>query len=89
MATTRIAYSTVTAQGKQVAEFVDSVMEAIAKGRRLRGQFEAMNSDSLAIETEVGGMVIATGNDLWFLLNAAITAIDVPATAALSRLDQG
>lgn len=89
MATTRIAYNDATAEGKQVAEFVDAVMVAVAKGRRLKAQFAAMNSDSGAIEAEVGGMVSGKGNDMWFVLNQAIGAIDVPAVAGLAVLDQG
>ena len=90
MATARIAYNALTAEGKQVAEFVDAAMVALEKGRRLKAQFMAMNSDSAAIEAEVGGMAVGAGNDMWFLLNAAIVAIDVDAlNVGLARLDQG
>ena len=89
MATTRIAFDAGSNEGRQVAEFVDAAMDAVAKGRRLRGQFLAMNSDAAAIEAELGGMVAGSGNDLWYILNVAITAIDSNDVAGLARLDQG
>ncbi|MCR4297513.1 MAG: hypothetical protein NUV75_01985 [Gallionella sp.] len=90
MATTRIAYSTASAVGKEIAEFVDATMDALARGRRLKAQFLAMASDAPAIEAEVGGMVAGTGNDLWYVLNQGVVAIDVDAVnIELAKLDQG
>jgi hypothetical protein len=91
--TTRIAYNAESASGQQVAEFVDSVMTALAKGRRLKAQLDSMNSgeggDSAAIEGEIGGMVAGRGADLWYIISTAMQTIDVGAIAELSRLDQG
>lgn len=88
--TTRIAYNAKSAEGQQIAEFIDAVQDTLAKGRRLKAQFAAMNSDSAAIEAEVGGMAAGKGNDMWYLLNAAIEAIDCDAVVVnLAMLDQG
>lgn len=104
--TTRIAYNAESNEGTQVAEFVDAVMEALAKGRRLKPQLDSMiygdPADHAALEKEIGGpvlvgnapdqvwsMVPGTGQPLWFIISAALSAIDCPAVAELARLDKG
>lgn len=87
----RIAYNTASPLGQQVAEYLDALNEALARGRRLKGQIDSATSGATytALETEVGGMVAGTGQDFWTILSVAQAAIDVPAVAELKRIDQG
>lgn len=91
MATTRIPYNPTSTTGKQIAEFLDSVNETLARGRRLMGQLNSMSSgnDWAALEAEIGGMTPGQGQTLWTILATAKDAIDSPQVAELSRVDQG
>lgn len=88
---TRIPFNTASAVGQQVAEYLDALNDALARGRRLKGQLDSAVSGGTytALETEVGGMAAGSGQDFWTILSTAQAAIDVPAVAELKRIDQG
>jgi hypothetical protein len=84
------------AAGKAALEFIDALNEALAKGRRLRGQLDAMAwgspADYAQVATELGlpaPSVNSQAQDAWTILESAIAAVDCPAVAELKRLDQG
>lgn len=86
---TRIAYSG-TGTGQQVSDFVNEVQTCLSKGRRLMAKLNSASSgaDWTAVENEVGGMVVGTGQTLWTILSTAVTQIDSPQIAELARLDK-
>lgn len=88
---TRVSYNTASAVGQQVSEYIDALNDALARGRRLKGQLDSAVAGGTytALEAEVGGMVAGTGQDFWTILSTAQAAIDVPAVAELKRIDQG
>lgn len=87
--TTRVAYNG-SGTGNQIAEFVNAVEIALAKGRRLKAKLDSASSGSdwSAVEAEVGGMTPGTGQTLWTILSTAMTQLDSPQIAELSRLDK-
>jgi hypothetical protein len=89
----RIAYNSGTAAGKQVAEYVDAVMVALEKGRRLKAQLDAMNHgnppDTAGVEAEIGGMVAGNGVNLVYIIDVSVQAIDCAQIASLAQLDMG
>lgn len=86
---TRIAYSN-TGTGQQVADFVNQVETALAKGKRLMAKLNSASSgaDWAAVEAEVGGMTPGTGQTLWTILSTAMTQFDSAQIAELARLDK-
>jgi hypothetical protein len=90
---TRIQYSTTTAMGQMVAEYVTSMIEAREKGTRLKLALDSMAYGTPPtfdrIETEITGMVPGEGEALYNLITAAVAAIDVDDVTYLTRLDQG
>lgn len=86
---TRIAYNG-SGTGNQIAQFVNAVEEALAKGRRLKAKLDSASSgnDWTAVEAEVGGMTAGTGQSLWSILSTAVAQIDSPQIAELARLDK-
>lgn len=88
---TRILYDAKSAAGQQVAEFIDAVMVAREKGRRLKAQLDSMvNGDTFGqVETEIGGMAPGDGQPLWAIISTAAGQIDSAQVAELARLDQG
>jgi hypothetical protein len=90
---TRIPYSATTPTGQQVAEFIDAVNDALARGRRLKAQLDSMVSGEASpypsLEAEVGGMTAGHGDDLWGIVSNAVSQIDSAEIAELARLDQG
>lgn len=91
MASTRIPFNPQTLAGQQIADYINSVNEALAKGRRLLGQLNSMSSgdDWTALENEIGGMTPGQGQSLWTIIATAQSAIDSSQVAELSRIDQG
>lgn len=90
--TTRIVYSQATQTGKMLAQYVNAVFESRTQGRRLKAILDSAswNNDWAAIAAEVGGgFTAAQAQDLWTIVSNAQAAIDMPAVAELSRLDQG
>lgn len=84
------------ALGQQVLEYIDAVNDAVAKGRRLKAQLDSAQEgdDWPQVAIELGLPNPATvsssaAQDAWTILSTAQSAIDVPAVAELSRLDQG
>lgn len=86
---TRIAYGS-TGTGQQIADFVNEVQTALAKGRRLKAKLDSASSGSdwAGVESEVGGMVPGTGQALWSILSTAVSQIDSAQIAELARLDK-
>ncbi len=89
----RIAYNSSSNAGKQVAEYVDAVMIALEKGRRLNAQLNAMvwgsPADYASLEAEIGGMTAGQGQPFWYIVSTSLQAIDVAQVAALAQLDMG
>lgn len=82
------------AAGQLVLEYVDAVLDAREKGRRLKAALDSMSSGSdwAQIATELGlpaPTVNTNAQDAWTIISTAQTAIDCPQVAELSRLDQG
>ena len=89
--TTRIAY-TPTGIGQQVSDFVNEVQTVLAKGRRLKAKLDSMVAGDpatyTALEAEIGGMVVGSGQTLWSVISTAVAQIDSPQVAELARLDK-
>lgn len=88
--TSRIAYNAQNGIGLKVADFVNEVQAALAKGRRLKAQLDSMSygSDFTAVENEIGQMTAGTGQSLWAIVSAAVTQIDSAQVTELARLDR-
>ena len=86
---TRIAYGN-TGTGQQIADFVNEVETALAKGRRLKAKLDSASSGSdwTGVEAEVGGMTGGTGQTLWTIISTAMAQIDSPQISELARLDK-
>jgi len=86
---TRVAYGN-TGTGQQVATFINEVETTLALGRRLLAKLNSASSgaDWTGVENEVGGMAPGTGQALWTMISNAMTQIDSPQIAELSRLDK-
>lgn len=86
---TRVAYNG-AGTGNQIADFVNAVEVALAKGRRLKAKLDSASSgaDWTSVEAEVGGMVAGTGQTLWTIISTAMTQLDSAQIAELSRLDK-
>lgn len=91
MASTRISYQDQTGLGFEIADFVNAVEVALAKGRRLLPKINAATNgnDWHALALELGvGTTDQNAQDLWTLISTAKSAIDCPAVAELARLDR-
>ena len=94
---TRILINGGTAMGKLALEYANAVLEAREKGRRLKAVLDSMSwgDDWVQVAQELGLAVPGeppTDSDaykVWAIISTAQAAVDVPAVAELSRLDQG
>ena len=85
------------AVAKELLEYIDSVQDTLARGRRLKAQLDSMasGSDWAQVATELGlpapgGIPPNTqAQDAWTIVSTAQAAIDAAAVAELARLDQG
>jgi hypothetical protein len=94
--TSRILVNGDTAGGFRVLNFVDKVKEVIAEGNRLKASMDSMSfgSDWHQVAIELGlpdpAVVSSTAaQDTWAIISTAVTALNAPQIAELSRLDQG
>lgn len=88
---TRVKFNSQNGIGKSVAEFVNEVQIMLAKGRRVQAQLNSISSGSdwTAVEAEIGGMTVGTGQTFWTILATAMGSLDSAAVGELARLDQG
>lgn len=89
----RIPYQDSNGIGREVAQYVDAVLDARERGRRLKAKLDSMVNGEASpypsLEAEIGGMTAGQGDDLWAVISNAQAAVDVPAVSELSRLDKG
>ncbi len=92
MASTRIQYGIGASSNtsNDIAEYVDAVLTAREKGRRLMAVLNAASTgnDWTAVETEVSGMTPGTGQTLWTILSTSMGQVDSAQVAELARLDK-
>ena len=90
MATTRIPYQSQTGPGFEVADYVNAVQIANAKGRRLLAKLNSMSSgaDWAAVAAEIGGITAVQAQALWTIISTGQGQIDSAAIAEYARLDQ-
>ena len=92
----RILVDGTKAMSRELLEYVDALLTAREKGRRLKATLDSMawGDDWPQIAAELGlpnpAIVSSTAaQDAWTIVSNAQAAVDVPAVAELSRLDQG
>lgn len=91
MASTRIPYQDQAGLGFEVADYVNAVEVALAKGRRLKPKLDAAQngSDYASLAAELGGgATTQNAQDLWGIVSSAQAALDSAQIAELSRLDK-
>lgn len=89
--TTRISYNALNGPGLEVADYVDAIELALARGRRLKAKLDSMSAagDFAAIVTEIGGgLTTQSAQDLWTIISTAQAQFDSPQIAELARLDR-
>ena len=88
----RVSINTQTAFGKALAEYVDVVMEARARGARLKDAFNSMAQGGTyaQVDAEVnGGSDAARGQTVYNILTGSVSALQGAEVNALVRIDQG
>lgn len=94
--TQKIAYDRNLPTGYRVARFIGKLQDLLADGRRLKGELDATSYGSdwhtLALTLGLPDPAVVSdtqAQDLWTIVSTIMSTIDVPQTAASSRLDQG
>lgn len=88
----RIPINTQTAFGRAIAEYVDAVLEARAKGARLAAVLNSMASGGsfAVVDAEVNaGNDAARGETIYNLVTGSVSALNGADVNGLVRIDQG
>lgn len=88
----RVPINTQTAFGRALAEYTDAVLEARARGQRLRDAFNSMSQGGsfAQVDAEVNaGSDAQRGELLYNILTGSVSALEGASVNALVRIDQG
>lgn len=88
---TRVVYNPATAFGQLTAEYVDQLLQAKEKGRRLLAALNSMTDTGTTwpqLESELG-IATGTGTTFYAIVSAAVQKLNVAAFDDLAKIDQG